>query len=305
MRLENAVEESDYTLPTFSKIKWTLLVLAVIIFGFMFNFSFTERVEHILKGALNANPRCPISYKELKLGFFFPKAILNDVSMPGRCAAANATKPIEFSQVNINLIGFSFSPFGPNLELKTTLGGSNIRTKQTIGPTEQIINTQGTTLNLKTLLEYLGSDFKLQGQMETNALVNLKNNKVNSTKFLLKSKDLFIPSQRLQALDLPNLNLKNFSFKGVYDNSKKIRIESLIIGDDKSPIRASFKGDIWPNEFQFAMSRIELTGEVIFSEAFLESFSIVKMLFQNFPQRDGYYQVKLGGTIGSPSPQPQ
>jgi hypothetical protein len=185
--------------------------------------------------------------------------------------------------------------------LKTNLAGTILHTKQTIGSTEQIVNTLGSVLDLSTLMPYL-TTFKMSGHVETSALTNIKNGKVNTSKFLLKSKDFVIPSQRLDSLDLPNMNIKNLMFKGTYDRSGKIKIESLVLGDDKSPIRATFKGDLWPNEFQFRLSRIDLTGEVIFSDSFLESFSIVKLFFSQFPQKDGYYQIKLGGTIGSPTP---
>jgi hypothetical protein len=301
LRLDNSIEESDYVLPTLGKPKWLIIVAASTIVAFLFNFSFSERIENIIRGALGSNPQCPISYKEMKFELFFPKVILKDVSMPGRCLSQSATKSIDLRQVYLSFIGFSFSPLGVNTELKTNLSGSIIHSKQTLGSSEQVINTLGSVIDLSSLMPYLTS-FKMSGHVETSALTNIKNGKVNTSKFLLKSKDFVIPSQRMDSLDLPNMNIKNLMFKGTYDRSGKIKIESLVLGDDKSPIRATFKGDLWPNEFQFRLSRIDLTGEVIFSESFLESFSILKLFFSQFPQKDGYYQIKLGGTIGSPTP---
>ncbi|MFZ4713511.1 MAG: hypothetical protein ACOYL6_07365 [Bacteriovoracaceae bacterium] len=300
-RLENSIEESDYPLPSLSKVKWTLLVLGMILAGFLFNFSFAERIENLVRSALTQNASCPVSYKDMKFEFFWPKVIVHDISMPGRCVSETATKAVELKQVAISLIGMSFSPLGINSELKTNFDGSIIHTKQIVGSSEQIINTLGTKLDLSTLMPYF-STFKMGGHLETSALTDIQNKKVYTSKFLLKSKDFFIPAQRLESLDLPNMKINNFLFKGSYDRSGKIKIESLVLGDEKSPIRANFKGELWPNEFQFRLSRIDLTGEVIFSESFLESFSIIKLFFSQFPQKDGYYQIKLGGTLTSPTP---
>jgi hypothetical protein len=301
LRLDNSIEENDYVLPALGKPKWLLLVAATTVIAFLVNFSFSERIENSIRGALGSNAQCPIAYKEMKFELFFPKVIIKDISMPGRCLSQSAAKNIDLRQVNLSFIGFSFSPLGINTELRTNLDGTILHTKQTIGSSEQVINTLGSVLDLSSLMPYL-TTFKMSGHVETSALTNIKNGKVNTSKFLLKSKDFVIPTQRLDSLDLPNMNIKNLMFKGTYDRSGKIKIESLVLGDDKSPIRATFKGDLWPNEFQFRLSRIDLTGEVIFSESFLESFSIIKIFFSQFPQKDGYYQIKLGGTIGSPTP---
>lgn len=302
MRLENSIEESDYTLPAISKPKWILLLILVIILGFILNFSFTERIENIIRLNLTKNPSCPINYKEAKFELFFPKIILKNIAMPGRCLSPNNQRPLELKQLAINLIGPSFSPLGLNFSVKTNLEKSRIISRQTIGATSQIINTSGTILDLGTLAPILGINFKMLGEVETNALVQIENSKINNAKFLLKSKNFFVPGQKLESFEIPNLNLKNFLMRGIYDRSGKLTIDDLVLGDKGAPIYANLKGNVFVNNLSIGDSRIDLKGEIIFSPEFLESFSILKLFLGQFSQKDGYYQIKLGGTLKSPIP---
>lgn len=302
MRLENSIEESDYTLPAFSKLKWILLLILVMISGFVFNFSFAKRIESLIKLNLTKNASCPINYKEAKFELFFPKIILKNIAIPGRCFSPNNQKPLELKQLNLNFIGPSFSPLGLNFSVKTNLDKSSISSKQTIGVTTQIINTLGTILDLGTLGPILGIGFKMQGNVETNALLQIESTKLSSAKFLLKSKNFFIPAQKLESFEIPNLNLKNFVMKGVYDRTGKLHIDDLVLGDKGAPIYANLKGDIFVNNLSFGDSRIDLKGEIIFSPEFLDSFGILKLFLAQFSQKDGYYQIKLGGTLKSPIP---
>lgn len=302
MRLENSIEESDYTLPPISKIKWISILLAVLIAGFILNFSFSERIEGLIRLNLTKNSSCPINYKEAKFELFFPKVILKNIAMPGRCFSPSNQRPLEIKQLALNFIGPSFSPLGLNFSLKTNLDKSKINTKQTLGATSQVINTSGTVLDLGSLTPILGMTFKLLGEIETNALIQIENSKINNAKFLLKSKNFFIPAQKLESFEIPNLNLKNFLMKGVYDRSGKLHIDDLVVGDKGAPIYANLKGDVFINNLSIADSRIDLKGEIIFSPEFLESFAILKLFLGQFSQKDGYYQIKLGGTLKSPIP---
>lgn len=304
MRLENSIEESDYKLPQISKVKWVSLLILVLICGFIFNFSFSERIEGLIRLNLTKNTSCPINYKEAKFELFFPKVILKSIALPGRCFSSSNQRPLEIKQLNLNFIGPSLSPLGLNFSVKTNLDKSRINTKQTIGATTQIINTSGTVLDLGTLMPILGMNFKMQGDVETNALVNIENTKLNNTKFLLKSKNFFIPSQKLESFDIPNLNMKNFVMKGVYDRTGKLHLDDLVLGDKGAPIYANLKGDVYLNNLSIGDSRLDLRGEIIFAPDFLESFAILKLFLNQFSQKDGYYQIKLGGTLKSPVPLP-
>lgn len=302
MRLENSIEENDYALPPISKVKWAMLLILTIILGFFLNFSFSERIENLIRLNLTKNPGCPINYKEAKFELFFPKVILKNIVMPGRCFSSSNQRALELKQLALNFIGPSFSPLGLNFSIKTNLEKSKIISKQTLGATTQIINTSGTVLDLGTLTQIMGMSFKMLGEVETNTLIQIEHSKINNAKFLLKSKTFFIPGQKLESFEIPNLNLKNFVMKGIYDRTGKLHIDDLVLGDKGAPLYANLKGDIFINNLSIGDSRLDLKGEIIFSPEFLESFAILKLFLAQFSQKDGYYQIKLGGTLKSPMP---
>lgn len=303
MKLENTIKDEDYNLSHILKARFLAIPLIFIFIGFIVNYPLTSKIENILKSTLLANPQCPISYKESKLEFFFkPSLTLKNLSMPGRCLNENKMDNIELPQLKISFVNFSISPFGVITKLTTSLGASRIQSEQILGASEQIIKTSGTSFDLKTLMPLLGSNFKMEGKVEATALIDLKAEKISNIKFLLKSKDFVIPAQRLNSFDLPQMNIKNLSIKGTYLQSGKVTIDQLVLTDQGSPINANFKGSILINRNQFSLSNLDLNGELKFDETFLNNISILKLFLNQFAQKDGYYQIKLGGTIASPMP---
>jgi hypothetical protein len=45
-----------------------------------------------------------------------------------------------------------------------------------------------------------------------------------------------------------------------------------------------------------------LKGEIAFSESFTQALPLINMMFQQFDQKDGFYQIRLGGTLNSLKP---
>ena len=69
-----------------------------------------------------------------------------------------------------------------------------------------------------------------------------------------------------------------------------------------NPFTDHFKGRIDLQSGNIAMSPLNLTGEIAFSEALREQMAWLPVMFEQFTQKDGFYQVKLGGTLGAPNP---
>ena len=117
-----------------------------------------------------------------------------------------------------------------------------------------------------------------------------------------QSKDLQIPPQNIEGFTTPSLKLNEFYLEAASDTHPRIKIEKLIMGDTDSPLRANFKGKIDLQEGNSSMSPLDLSGEIAFSENFRQALPLIDMMFQSFSQKDGFYQVRLGGTLGSPKP---
>lgn len=303
MKSDQIIENQDYDLSPILKWRFLAIPLLTIIISFLLNFPIQNKIEGLLRGSLLSNPQCPINYKESKLEFFFkPTLILKNISIPGRCLSAERSDQIELPQLKISFVNFSISPFGIITSLTTGIQQSRIQTEQILGASEQIIKTTGTVLDLKSLMPALGQAFRMEGKVETTALVDLAAQKVSNIKFLLKSKDFVIPAQRISGFDLPQMNIKNLVLKGTYHQSGKVTIDQLVLTDQGSPINANFKGTLLLNRDQFSLSNLDLNGELKFDDTFLNNMAILKLFLNQFTQKDGYYQIKLGGTIASPMP---
>lgn len=302
MKSENQIDDHDYDLPKVSKVKWIAACFGLIILGFITNYSLTDKIENILRIQLSSNPSCPITYSKLNFELLFPKAILKKVHIPGSCLSPSSTNSLDFNQIKIGLVGLSLSPLGPNLEIKTSSGNSHLNIKEIFNPKESIINTQGTQFDLPTLLKLTDTNFLLDGNLQINSLIHFKGAHLNDAKILLKSKDFKILAQQINRIDIPNLNIKNLSLKSELDKTNNLKIESLVLGDEASPIRANLKGRIQLNKENIADSMIDIQGEMIFTPEFLDQFSILKLFLAQFTQKDGYYQIKLGGTLKAPIP---
>jgi hypothetical protein len=65
-------------------------------------------------------------------------------------------------------------------------------------------------------------------------------------------------------------------------------------------MRANFKGKIQLQEGSVSFSPLDLRGEIAFTENFKQSVPLVELFFQTYEQKDGFYQIRLGGTLGQP-----
>ena len=79
-----------------------------------------------------------------------------------------------------------------------------------------------------------------------------------------------------------------------------INVKKIILGDPQSPMRANFKGTIDVQKSNVSFSPINLAGEIAFTQTFKENVPLVDLFFQNFLQKDGFYQIRLGGMLGQP-----
>ena len=125
---------------------------------------------------------------------------------------------------------------------------------------------------------------------------------ISNLELKARSKDFQIPSQNIQGFTTPNLRINEFFMEGATENPPRLRIEKILLGDVNSPMRANFKGKIDLQDGNIAFSPLDLKGEVAFSDSFRQSLPLIDMIFQTFTQKDGFYQIKLGGTLGSPKP---
>jgi len=167
---------------------------------------------------------------------------------------------------------------------------------------QQFVRLKDQSINLTRIQPLLGDDFKLAGTVLIDMSMGLTKGLMNSLALKAQSKNLQIPPQNIQGFTTPSLKINDFYLEAESDNPPRIQIQKLVLGNTDSPIRANFKGRLTMVEGNFSMSPADLVGEIAFSDQLKKSIPIIDMMFQSFNQKDGFYQVKLGGTMGSLKP---
>jgi type II secretion system protein N len=287
-----------------SKVK---LVLYFLLTFFLFSMAFLnfypvgEKLKSQIKLLTKNNPGCNPSFDEIRMEWLLPKIIISDLNIPAACLGRQG-EDLKFNFVKLNYHFISFSPLGLPFRLDTEISGQPVSLYYVQGIGKQMIRLKDQKLVLNRLQPLLGGSFKLAGAVTVDLNLLMVANQINKLSFKAQSKDLQIPSQSIQSFTLPNLKLNEFYIEANSEVPPRVTVDRLIIGDPDSPIRANFKGKIELVNGGMAFSPLELNGEMAFSESFKQSMPLIDMMFQSFAQRDGFYQLKLGGTLGAPKP---
>lgn len=286
-----------------SKIKIFLLILMVIflfVFSFLNFYPIGDKLKSVIKTASNGRG-CNPDFDKIHMEWFMPKIVVTNLVIPANCLERTG-EPLKFSHLTINYTIINFAPFGLPFRVDTDLAGQPLTVYFVQGIGQQMLRLKDQTLDLARLEPLIGDKVKLAGRVTLDLNLTTSKNSLNNLVLKAQSKNLQIPAQNLQGFTTPPMKLNEFYLETTSEISPRIQIEKLIIGDTESPLRANFKGKIDLQEGNTAMSPLDLVGEVSFSENFRQSLPLVDMMFQSFTQKDGFYQIRVGGTLGAPKP---
>lgn len=286
-----------------SKIKIILIILLVMflfVVSFLNFFPVGDKIKSVLKTSLNGRG-CKPDFDEIHFEWLMPKIVVSDLVIPANCLERTG-EPLKFSHLTINYHVINFAPFGLPFRIETEYGGQPISLYFVQGFSSQMVRMKDQVLDLNRLQPLLGENFKISGKMTVDLNASLANQQLTALTLKAQSKDLVIPPQSIQGFTTPPLKLNEFYLEANSEAAPRIQVEKLILGDTDSPVRANFKGRIDLLEGNTAMSPLDMAGEIAFSETFRQSLPLVDMMFQSFTQKDGFYQIRLGGTLGSPKP---
>lgn len=283
-----------------SKVKLLLtiiLVLFVFVTAFFNSYPVGDKIKTQIRAVLK-NSGCNPDFRDIRMEFLLPKIVIDDLSLPASCLGKDGA-PLNFNFVKINWHVISFSPFGIPFRVDTELSGKPISVYFVQGLGQQMVRLKDQKLVLPTLEPFLGK-FKMGG----SAIVDMSMlmDKAGMKEFSLKaqSHDFVIPGQDIEGFPLPSLKVNDFYLEAGADAPSKVNVTKLIIGDPNAPVRANFKGRVDLVRGNTGMSPLNLSGEVAFSETLRKQLSWLEMMFESFPQKDGFYQIRLGGTLSSP-----
>lgn len=286
-----------------SKIKIVLLILLVLflfVFAFLNFYPIGDKIKSIIKTA-SKGQGCNPDFDQIQMEWLLPKIVVTDLMIPANCLE-RVGAPYKFSNLTINFNVINFAPFGLPFKIDTEFNGQPLSVYYVIGINQQMVRIKDQLLNLTKLSPLLGENVKIAGNVTLDMSLGISKNTIDNLDIKAQSKDLQIPPQNIQGFTTPSIKLNEFYLEANSENHPRIQIEKLIMGDTDSPIRANFKGKIDYQEGNPGMSPLDLTGEIAFKESFKQALPLVDMMFESFTQKDGFYQIRLGGTLGSPTP---
>lgn len=292
----NKVKQETYE-HGLRKFSLFLVFIFLVLAGFILNFPLFDQITAITQKQLK-RVNNSVSFDSIDYKLFMPKVIVNGLTIkqPGQM-------PIKIQQLNIAPLGPSFSPVGINLKTEGIFKGFRIGARVSIGLKEQKIQIDEEKLNIQKLLKASGQSFNLRGDFDLNMVMALYNQKVKSANFRISSNNLIIPAQKIMVLDIPaQLKIGKVNIKGNINNKSVLKITNGTIGGPTAPVRGGLSGTIKINQNNPHASSLNLKLQVALSDRFLAlpGMSMLSMFLNPFPKKDGFYQIKISGTLAQP-----
>lgn len=286
-----------------SKIKaylYPFLILFLFIVAFLNFYPISDQLKSFMKKNL-AGSGCNPDYDKISIEWLLPKLIVSDLALPSGCIGQSTGDGLKFKFVTINFHFINFSPIGLPFKIDTEMNDQPISFYFVQGLGTRMIRLKDQAFVLARLQPLLGGKLSVSGDVtiDLNLLLSNKND-LESMALKIRSHNFQLPSQNLQGFTTPNLRLNDLYLEANSQNPPRITVERFIVGDTDSPMRANFKGKVDLHKENIAFSPIDLSGEVAFSESFKQQLPLIDMAFQSFTQKDGFYQIRLGGILGEP-----
>jgi len=289
-----------------SLLKWFIPILTIPLFlyGFLSLFPVEQRIETLLKSALSKDKKCPIHFNSFKTKLFFPGAILKDIIIPSSCF--DAPKDLKIPQAEITWRGLSFKPFGLSFRANMDVLSSSLEARLIVGLKGQQINISDQEVDLSKLLVYLPIKLKMQGRVTLNSLAYIEKQKLSRIVIQATSNNLDFPPQDVRfpniniPLNMPRIFAQNLNFHAQLV-SDILDIREFTLGNNQSPLRAKVnKGSIKINKNNSNLSRLNIQSEVYLDPKDKTLSDIASFAFSQFDKKDNFYQIRIGGTVGSP-----
>ena len=286
-----------------SKIKVLLLIMIafmLFVLAFLNFYPIGDKIKSVIKSSFNGRG-CNPDFDEIHMEWMLPKIVVTNLVIPASCLE-RAGGPLRFSHLTMNYHIINFAPIGLPFRIDTSFEGQAISVYYVLGFNSQMVRLKDQTLNFGKLQPLLGPGFKLAGNVTVDLNLGMSKNIINNMDLKAQAKDLSVPAQDLGGYPIPTLKLNDFFLETTSDTYPRIKIEKLILGDTEAPIRANLKGKIDMVSGNTGMSPLDLNGEIAITEEASQKLAVLNFLLQSFSQKDGFYQVRLGGTLGSPKP---
>jgi|TARA_Y100000748_G_C15475930_1_gene480781 hypothetical protein len=81
--------------------------------------------------------------------------------------------------------------------------------------------------------------------------------------------------------------------------NNKLRIKKFIIGDEQSPLKANFSGELKLNTRNLKTSFLNTQGELFVSDKILQDIFLLKSILDRFDKKGKFYQIEIKSPLNS------
>jgi type II secretion system protein N len=282
----------------------TLAVLVIAFFLFLLAFLRYFPVGSFIRSMADPYLRqanCRASYDDVDIGLLLPRLVVTNVTIPASCLGGTG-EPIQLSHLTINYQLINFAPFGLPFRVDTELSGQPLSIHYVLGFGDHMVRLKDQALNLSRLQPILLPQFRLGGTVTVDLTARMDNQAMKSFNLIVASRNFEIPAQTIEALSLnvPNLRINNLKLLAHATGPQRIVVDDFVIGDENSPLLASFKGRVDLQAGNIAFSPLDLRGELAVSEQLRADLGLLDMLLAPYPKTDRHHQIRISGTLASP-----
>lgn len=280
--------------------KITLITLLAFVVAILFNFPLEKNIITLVEGEIAKNRRCPLSYQKIEMGYFLPKLIFTDITVPGQCFNKVGTN-LNFDEALLKVSFPSFWPLGIKTKIEAQTQGARINIFPRLAFGGNAVQIEDTVLEGPFLSQFTPYPNFFRGKVKVQGNFEFKGKAISDGHLRLDSNDFIIPAQMIAGINLSSIPLKKLEFAGTY-TKKSFHIKAMRLGNNDAPIQAEFSGKITPNARNFNFSRLDLEGRVRLSSAFLNEVGLLRLMLNGKKTKDGFYYLRLKGTMAAPQP---
>jgi type II secretion system protein N len=299
--LYNELNEEIYESKYWTKPKLIFIGLVILILGFLINFSLEEKVNNFLQNNLATNSNCPTQFEKAELGLIPPRISMKKPVILGSCFGQPNNR-LNLDSITIKLDFPSIAHLGVRLNLEIKSKDANLIIDPVLSPFSTYIEIEKSSIN-GNLLHVLMNDDKspIAGKINLEGFLKFESGTLTDGDLLMSSNNFNFPSQRISGFDLPLIMLYKLNLHALFDGNdkSKMKIKSIEIGKNGTPININLKGFLLVSKNSFANSILNLDGSLKLSPSFMNNFSFVTLML---PQghTDGNYQMKINGPLMNP-----
>lgn len=297
----NELNEEIYGPKYWTKPRLIVTGLALLLFGFLFNFSMEDKINKWLLATLSSNEACPIIFDKAELSYLPPMIDIKKPVILGSCFGQINNK-LPLHDFKISLSRPSFYPPGIKLHVSISEGKTKLNIYPTLSPFSQYVEIEDSKID-SIIFGAFTSDNKspVAGILSLDGSFKFSSGTIEDGYLNILSQDFHLPAQNIKGFEMSLITLKRLSFKSHFTNKTTMQIDQIQIGEPNMPIELKLKGNLLLNPTNFISSELQLSGTLHLSDYILTNFSFVK-LFLPQDNTSGTYQMKLMGPLGNLGP---